>query len=139
MLSIFPRNDLFFDLFSRTDSNMHRASQLMLELCRSVEKRAELIGAIREVEHKGDRLTREVIQLLARSFITPLEAEDIHALISNIDDVVDYIDDASSCFVTLHVGDQRPPVEYVRQAELLEEATRLLAEVVSYISKPKII
>ena len=114
---------------------MHRAAELMLELCKSKERREEIIGSIREVEHKGDRSTRKVLKLLATSFITPLDREDIHSLTSSIDNVVDFVDDAANSFLLLHVG--TPIEEYVKQAELLVEATKHLEGAIHNLRSPK--
>lgn len=135
MIGLFPKNNAFFDLFNESATNMHRTSELMLELCKSTERRTEIVGAIREVEHKGDRTTRTILRLLVRSFITPLEREDIHALASALDDVVDYIDESANSFVLL--GVKEPIAEYLKQAELLVKASEVLAEAVGKLRSPK--
>ena len=131
MRSLFPKNDVFFDLFNEAASNMHRAAELMLELCKSKDRREELVGALREVEHKGDRCTRKIMKMLATSFITPLDREDIHSLTSSLDNVVDYLDDAANSFLLLRVGE--PIEEYKRQAELTVEAAKILEQAVSHM------
>ncbi len=62
---------------------------------------------IKEVEHKCDFLTHEIIQRLNRTFVTPLDREDIHALARSLDDVMDAID-ASATLVRLYRLDERP-------------------------------
>ncbi len=135
MIGIFPKNEVFFDLFEDAARNMHRAAELMLEGCKAGPRRPEFAEKIREVEHKGDKTTRQLLKMLVRSFITPLDREDIHALASSIDDVVDYIDDASSSYLTLRAEEPLP--EYVKQAELIVRATELLSEATGYIRSTK--
>lgn len=135
MFGMFPKNDLFFDHLNDLVKIVRRGSELMLELCKNPERRSELIGAIREVEHQGDRIIRDIQKLLVKSFITPIDREDIHALSSSLDDVVDFIDDAANCFLLFQVGE--PIAEYTRQVEILVSATGHLQEAVDYISAPK--
>ncbi|RMD85904.1 MAG: DUF47 domain-containing protein [Candidatus Dadabacteria bacterium] len=135
MISLFPRNDLFFDLFVEAAENMKRAAELMRDLCNGKPQREEIVGAIREVEHKGDKTTRKLLKLLAKSFITPIEREDIHSLSSSIDDVVDFIDEAASTFVMLKADE--PIEEYKKQSELLLHSTRLINDAVKLIREPK--
>ena len=129
MFSLFPKNEIFFDLLSQATSNMHRTAQLFLELLKTPSRSKELLGAIREAEHQGDRLTRDTIHLLVLSFITPLDREDIHSLITAVDTVIDNIDEAAAIFAALSNGAARE--ECIEQGEYLLQATEQLADIVA--------
>jgi uncharacterized protein len=132
---MFPKNDRFFDLFNNHAENLVRGVALMRELCHATDRRTELVGAIREVEHVGDKITREIQKLLIRSFITPLDREDIHALSSSMDDVIDYIDEAANLFLLFRV--HAPVPDYIKQVDLLSNAVGHLADAVGHMRTPK--
>jgi uncharacterized protein len=94
-LRLVPRTTEFYDLFNEAGANA-------LEAARKVETRfREFPGGsvtqadVKEVEHEGDRITRELVQLLNTQYVTPFDREDIYQLATAIDDVVDHIDEAS--------------------------------------------
>ena len=90
---ILGRDRKFFLHFEKISSNLIDISKLLNELVtsNSFERRIELASEIDKLEEHGDRLTHEMFNELSANFITPFDREDIHALITAIDDVVDYI------------------------------------------------
>ncbi|MGL4596818.1 MAG: DUF47 domain-containing protein [Bacteroidia bacterium] len=88
-----PRDKKFFPLFEQATENLVKTSNKLVEMVNtsSPEKRKELIKEIEQLEHMGDNITHMIFNELSRSFITPFDREDIHALASAIDDVVDFI------------------------------------------------
>lgn len=133
--AMFPKNDVFFDLFNDLAANVKRGAQLMRDLCGNRDRRQEFVGAIRETEHASDKISREIQKLLIRSFITPLDREDIHALASSLDDVIDFIDEAATSFILFQV--QEPIPDYVKQVELLTSAVGYLVDAIDNIRLPK--
>jgi uncharacterized protein len=98
---LLPREEKFYTDFQALADELKRGARLleaMLEPERPVWDKAE---EIKEVEHKCDFLTHEIIQRLNRTFVTPLDREDIHALARSLDDVMDAID-ASASLVRLY-------------------------------------
>ena len=89
---LLPKDRKFFPLFKQATENLVKGSKLLVELVNApVEKRRELIKEIEHVEHTGDNITHMIFNELGRNFITPFDREDIHALTSAIDDVLDLI------------------------------------------------
>jgi uncharacterized protein len=89
---LLPKDRKFFPLFKQATENLVKGSTLLVELVNApVEKRRELIKEIEHVEHTGDNITHMIFNELGRNFITPFDREDIHALTSSIDDVLDLI------------------------------------------------
>jgi len=129
------KNEHFFNLFSQAAENIHRGAELMLELCQSKDRHQEIAGAIREIEHKGDKITRELQRMLVRSFVTPLDREDIHAIASSMDDVLDAIDDAANLYVLLKID--KPIEQYLTQAKLLVQATKILVDATEHLKDVK--
>jgi predicted phosphate transport protein (TIGR00153 family) len=133
--AMFPRNDQFFDYFNDMAGNVKRGGQLMRDLCQNRDRREELVGAIREMEHASDKTSREIQKLLIRSFITPLDREDIHQLTSSLDDVIDFIDEAATSFILFQVSEPIP--DYVKQVDLMANAINYMVEAISQIRHPK--
>jgi predicted phosphate transport protein (TIGR00153 family) len=91
-----PQRREFFDLLASASSNAVDIARLLLELLeRFPEDGAELVGRIKSHEHKGDDVTREVVGLLNRTFVTPFDRDDIYRLATALDDVCDFVDDAA--------------------------------------------
>ena len=89
---LLPKDRKFFPLFKQATENLVKGSKLLVELVNApVEKRRDLIKEIEHVEHIGDNITHMIFNELGRNFITPFDREDIHALTSSIDDVLDLI------------------------------------------------
>lgn len=96
VLRLLPREESFFNLFNQAAQNILQAARMLKELLddyRDVERKAE---AIKAVEEKGDEITHTIIDRLNRTFITPLDREDIFALAKQLDDVLDWIEASSA-------------------------------------------
>ncbi|MFM2397966.1 MAG: hypothetical protein RL341_123 [Pseudomonadota bacterium] len=93
---LMPREGRFFDLFNQHAENIvegaHELAALMANLHAELETRARNIEA---AEKRADKLTHETIDLLHKTFITPLDRDDIHKLISNMDDILDLMEDVA--------------------------------------------
>ncbi|MCX7421387.1 MAG: DUF47 family protein [Planctomycetia bacterium] len=90
MFGLLPKNLEFFDCFERAAQNSVHCAELLADLAKSGEiANVERIAAIIESEHAGDRITHETLDRLEQTYITPIDRDDIHRLITRIDDVVD--------------------------------------------------
>jgi predicted phosphate transport protein (TIGR00153 family) len=119
--ALMPREARFFTLFNQHAELVAEGGRAAAELVRSYSdeaRRSELIGRIGEVERRADKFTYETVSLLHSTFITPFDRNDIHRLISSMDDILDLIQDAAE---SMHLFDiQSLPPESLRMAELLE-------------------
>lgn len=119
---LMPREGRFFDLFERHADLTLEASTVLAELLRGFDDRAARatrIARIEELEHAADRVTRETVALLHSTFVTPLDRDDIHRLISRMDDVLDLIQDAAEALSLYDI--QKLTEESRALAELLRE------------------
>ena len=90
---LLPREEEFFDLFVEVAKRTNEAAGKLRDLFDvPAERRKPIVEAIKRLEHECDQVTHEVVNRLDRTFITPLDREDIHQLISDLDDVMDVID-----------------------------------------------
>lgn len=88
-----PKDKKFFPLFEQASGNLVKTSQILVDLSNTQDpaRRKELIHEIEQHEHTGDNITHLIFNELGTNFITPFDREDIHALASAIDDVLDFI------------------------------------------------
>jgi uncharacterized protein len=93
--SLFPRDRSFFDLFSEAGQNTLRSARLLDEMMSDWPDDSGLAREILKTEQEGDRITHDIIRRLNSSFVTPIDREDIYALATRLDDIVDYIEEAA--------------------------------------------
>jgi uncharacterized protein len=111
-----PQSDEFLIQFRQASDNIVEGAALFHALCLDPSNLKEKVERIKEIEHTGDRITHETMDLLNKRFITPLDREDIHALISRLDDIIDVIDAAGQRLLIFHIDTIPPPI--VRLAEI---------------------
>src|SRR2546429_6298160 len=84
------RDRQYFDLFEEAAGNIVRAADLLDQMLRAFPERSELARDILICEQEGDRITHDIIRRLNETFVTPIDREDIYALASALDDIVDF-------------------------------------------------
>jgi predicted phosphate transport protein (TIGR00153 family) len=89
-----PKNTKFYDLFEQETANLVLAAEALIDLFENYEDVELKTIQLKEMEEKGDTITHEVLQRLHRSFVTPIDREDISLLAHTLDDVLDYIEAA---------------------------------------------
>jgi predicted phosphate transport protein (TIGR00153 family) len=126
-----PREEEFFDLFAEVASRSHEAAGYLLELFTGEPERVRYCAdAIKRLEHEADQVTHEVVNRLDRTFITPIDREDIHLLASDLDDVIDRIDAIARRAHVLKLGEAPAGVK-----ELCEIVQRITAEVLEGVKR----
>jgi predicted phosphate transport protein (TIGR00153 family) len=94
-LSLLPRDRTFFDLFIEAGHNSVHAAGLLDRMMGSWPDDTGLSKEIVDAEHEGDRLTHEIVKRLNSTFVTPIDREDIYSLATQMDDIVDYAEEAA--------------------------------------------
>ena len=131
MLRLLPREESFFDLFNEAAENMLQAARLLKALMddyRDVERHAAEIKAI---EDRGDELTHMIIERLNRTFVVPIDREDIFALAKQLDDVLDWIEAVAARMAVYQIPNSTPEAQelahvVVNECEALVEAVKNL-------------
>jgi uncharacterized protein len=123
---ISSRDREFFDLFEEAGRNILRAASLLEEMLREYPERNELAREILIAEQEGDRITHDIIQRLNKTFVTPIDREDIHELSSALDDVVDYTEEVADYLGLYKI--EAPMSQAQDLAEVLHSAARQIAE-----------
>jgi predicted phosphate transport protein (TIGR00153 family) len=132
---LIPRDQEFFTLFNDLATHLVEATKLLNQMFEHPEQMAEKVKAIKAVEHRADQLALEIDARIDRSFVTPIDREDIHSLGTRLDDVIDLVDGTARRAEMLHVGvNVREPAK--RLSSLLADAAEHLQKAVAGIRKP---
>jgi uncharacterized protein len=105
---LIPKEERFYDDFTAMALQIRHGAQLLDQMMAPDRPIWDKADEIKEVEHKCDFLTHEIIQRLNRTFVTPLDREDIHELARSLDDVMDAIDASASIVRLYHIESVRP-------------------------------
>ncbi|HXF95575.1 MAG TPA: DUF47 family protein [Gemmatimonadales bacterium] len=133
-MRLLPREEEFFDLFAQVAERNKEAARHLRALFESPpDRRKPHVDAIKRLEHEADQVTHEVVNRLDRTFITPLDREDIHKLASDLDDVMDAMDGAARRAQIFRLGDSPDGVR--RLTEVIERMVAVLAEGVARLKK----
>ena len=127
-----PKEGRFFDLFNQHSEQIVRAAHELAALMQDYEDRERHARIIDEAEHAADRITAETVRLLHKTFITPLDRDDIHQLVSKMDDILDVIEDTSQSVYAYDVRSITP--EAVRLAELCVACVQKVKSAVGMLS-----
>jgi predicted phosphate transport protein (TIGR00153 family) len=114
-LNLVPRTSAFYDLFAEAGENALQAARKAEIRFREYPSSSVTQADVKAVEHEGDRITRDLIQLLNTQYVTPFDREDIFALATALDDVVDHIDEATDLLEIYDVeSTSRPALDQCR-------------------------
>ena len=108
MWGFMPSETGFFDLFKQASENVVEAGQCLKNLMNNFEESEKQIQHIKDLEHIGDGFTHDLVLKLNKTFITPLDREDIHALASSLDDILDEIDAVAILFRVFKIDRPTP-------------------------------
>ena len=135
-MRLLPRDERFFELFTSVAILNVEAARTLRELFKAPpEKRTYLVETIKRLEHQADQVTHELVTRLDRSFITPLDREDIHMLASRLDDVLDRIDGTARRSAIFRV--EKSPEGVLVLADVIARATEQLLEAVKVLENAK--
>ena len=121
-----PKERVFYDLFEEAGANVVRAAALLEEMLEHWPEKAELTREIVVCEQEGDRITHDIIQKLNATFVTPIDREDILALASGLDDIVDFTEEVADFLGLYRI---EAPMEQAQDlARVLHQASRQIEE-----------
>jgi predicted phosphate transport protein (TIGR00153 family) len=103
MFRLIPKDEQFFDLFERQGVNIVESARQLREMVFDFSDAPARAAAIRELEHAGDVLTHELIRKINTTFVTPFDREDVYALASRLDDVLDLVEAAADRLVLYRI------------------------------------
>ena len=119
--SLFPREQKFFVLFEQSAHNAVKIAQQLRDMVNTWENVKERVEMITSLEHDGDAITHQVIAQLHRTFVTPLDREDIALLAQTLDDITDLIHSSADAMLLYKV--ERPTDKVKELADIVVQAT----------------
>ncbi len=130
-LPFIPREEKFFDMFVEDAQNVLAAARVLDEFFRSYDQRERLASQLTDLEKRGDQLSHDIGHKLEDTFVTPFDREDIHGLITRLDDILDFIEEVADTFILYRIEEPTPVVQeqaaiVVQQCEELVKALEKL-------------
>lgn len=132
---LLPREEDFFGLFERHAALTVEGAQEMQRLVQGGQNTRVLAARIKEIEHETDVITHACVERLHKTFITPFDRDDIHRLITRMDDVMDYIEAAAISVMLYELVDMTTPAREL--ADVLVRSTEAVAIAVGGLKKVK--
>jgi len=133
VFKLFPREETFLPQFARAAEIILEAATALDELAADFTDVELKVAHIKHLEHEGDQVAHQTFGLLSRTWITPIDREDIHALVKALDDVLDFIDAAANRFVLYKIREPRAGLKQateilVQSAHAIRRASALLGD-----------
>jgi hypothetical protein len=132
-LSLFPRNDYFFELFARSAQIMRESAEFLLQMVQNFTDVPAKAVQLKQIESRGDKVTHEIIEHLNASFITPIDREDIYALARALDEVTDEIEGVGSRMDLFNVD--KPTTECIKLVQIIVEAASKVEQATARLKK----
>jgi hypothetical protein len=123
---LFPREEKFFEMFEKQVEKVLEGAKLMRELFEHFENVTELTTRIKEKEDEGDDITHKIIEMLNKTFVTPIDREDIHNLACKLDDILDYMQAVAERIILFKID---------KTTEPSQSFSEILVECIQEISK----
>jgi predicted phosphate transport protein (TIGR00153 family) len=133
MSILLPREDRFYALIEAAAANMTKGAEMLVAMLSDYTDIQAKARAIKDVEHEGDELTHDTYEQLNRIFVTPLDREDIGAISSALDDVLDLVEAAADDFVLCSIEEPLPPA--LEMAQLIVQACVQIQQAVAYLRR----
>jgi uncharacterized protein len=133
MSILLPREDRFYGLIEAAASNVSKGAEMLVVMLNDYTDITTKAQSIKDVEHAGDELTHQTYDLLNRIFVTPLDREDIGAISSALDDVIDLVEAAADDFVLCSIDEPLPPA--MEMARLIVQSCVQIEEAMGYLRR----
>jgi predicted phosphate transport protein (TIGR00153 family) len=132
IFGLLPKEEAFFEMFKQAAHNVIEGSRLLKELMEDYTNVQQKIERIKEAEHIGDGITHDIALRLNRTFLTPLDREDIHDLASALDDILDAVEAVADRFAIYKIT--QPTESAVRLADILYRASVAVGRGVDHLA-----
>jgi len=133
LLKILPKKQDFFELFESAARNLYDGAKLQRDLMEDYKDAEEKRKRIFDIENEGDLITHETIKRLNKTFVTPIDREDIHALICRMDDILDLIEGTADRMQVFKV--KEPTMEAVVLSRIIFSTTEAISKAISYLKE----
>jgi len=129
--SLIPKDRVFFDLFAEAGQNTVRTAKLLRDMVEGWPETSHLAQEILLAEQEGDRITHELIKRLNSTFVTPIDGDDIYALATHLDDIVDHIEEGADFMGLYRI--EAPMEQAVQMTDVLVKSCEQLAGALEHL------
>ncbi|MCW2847552.1 MAG: phosphate transport regulator [Marmoricola sp.] len=134
-LSFKPVDSVFYELLTRSATHLVDGAGILAEMLGESADRKAIADRMQDAEHQADETTHEIAKRVNSTFVTPFDREDIYALASGLDDVMDFMEEAVDLTVLYEVG--ALPSELAEQVDVLQRCAELTAEAMPRLKSMK--
>ncbi|HOO00056.1 MAG TPA: DUF47 family protein [Syntrophales bacterium] len=127
-MRLIPREEKFYDLFEELAEKIDEGARLFLDMLNNYDSFEPRLVKLKEIEHEADIITHRTYEKMHKTFLTPMDREDIYALVNKMDSILD-MTEASAIRMSLYKI-KAPAPELIEQAKLLNEATKRVKTIV---------
>src|ERR1700730_2863624 len=135
MLNFLPRDEKYFDRFNEMAGRIHESARIHDRYFQNESSVAAVADHVKRLEHECDEISHEILRSIDRTFITPIDREDIHRLAGRLDDVMDLIDGTIRRVSLFRIGTPTKIAQTLSQ--LIVKATAEVVEAVAQLRKQK--
>jgi predicted phosphate transport protein (TIGR00153 family) len=125
----------FYDLFTQLANQLVKGAELLAEMLGNGSDRAAIAERMREEEHLADESTHDIIRRVNQTFVTPFDREDIYALASGLDDIMDFMEEAVDLVLLYEVHEL--PAALAEQVDVIQRCAELTAETMPRLKSMK--
>ena len=136
-MRLIPRDEAFYEMFAQLARRVSTAARLLKQLFADPANLEQHVAAIKAVEHEADEITHGIILRIDRSFVTPIDREDIHLLASELDDVVDLMDGTARRAEMFHIREVRESARTL--CDVLIRATDHIEAAVAHMKDSRVV
>jgi len=127
-MRLFPKEENFFNYFEELANKIEEGGQFFLEMTKNRDYSAEKVSRLKELEHEADGITHKTYERMHKTFLTPIDREDIYALVNKMDSIMDVIEATA---IRIHMYKvKKPDYEIIKQAEILFQAIKKIKDIV---------
>jgi hypothetical protein len=128
-MRLFPKEENFFELFEELATKILEGSQLFLEMTKTRDYSEPKVAKLKELEHEADVITHNTYEKMHKTFLTPIDREDIYALVNKMDSIMDVIEATA---IRIHMYKvKKPDDEIIKQAQILNDAVKKIKEIIN--------
>ena len=121
-MRLFPKEEIFYDYFDELAEKIEEGSKLFLEMVQTRDYSDVTVAKLKEIEHEADNITHKTYERMHKTFLMPIDREDIYALVNNLDSIMDCIESTAVLMSLYKV--KKPSDEIIKQAQILNDTTR---------------
>jgi uncharacterized protein len=122
VMRLFPKEETFFKYFDELAEKIEEGSKLFLEMAQTSDYSDARVARLKEIEHEADNITHKTYERMHKTFLMPIDREDIYALVNNMDSIIDCIE-STAVLINLYKI-KKSSDEIIKQAKILNDTTR---------------